>query len=83
VLVTSLQWEDTPDEVRYVDGVREIARLPHGLSQGNRMLLCLSGTEAQLLMENMRSWVRDNLSDGRVAVPVLINLTDEYGFCLQ
>lgn len=83
VSVDSLQWEDAPDTVRYVDGVREIARLPYGLSLGDRMMLCLTGVKEEQLTENMRTWVRDNLSGGRVAVPVLINLTEEYGFCLQ
>lgn len=83
VSVTSLQWEDTPDEVRYVDGVREIASLPYGLSQGDRMMLCLTGVDEQQLTEEMRAWVRDNLSDGRVVRPVLLNLNEEYGFCMQ
>ncbi len=83
VSVASLQWEDAPDTVRYVDGVREIARLPYGLSLGDRMMLCLTGVKEEQLTENMRTWVRDNLSGGCVAVPVLINLTEEYGFCLQ
>ena len=83
VSVASLQWEDVPDTVRYVDGVREIARLPYGLSLGDRMMLCLTGVREEQLTENMRTWVRDNLSGGCVVVPVLINLTEEYGFCLQ
>lgn len=79
--VESLTWEGTADEVAYVDGVRVITREPYGISQGDGFLLCAQGVDIGYLTENQRIWVQDNLSEGKVACPVLINQTEDWGFC--
>lgn len=79
--VERLTWEGTADEVAYVDGVRVITREPYGISQGDGFLLCAQGVDIGYLTENQRIWVQDNLSEGKVACPVLINQTEDWGFC--
>lgn len=78
--VEALSWEGTADEVAYVDGVRVITREPYGLSQGDDMLMCMQGVDASRLTESQRIWVQDNISEGKVIRPVLINQSEDWGF---
>lgn len=79
--VEALSWEGTADEVAYVDSVRVITREPYGLSQGDDVLICMPGVDAAYLTESQRIWVQDNISEGKVIRPVLINQNEDWGFC--
>lgn len=81
--VVSLNLEQKPGTITYVDGVREITAEAYGVSKGNRFYLCLTGANMEWLTEDMRIWVQDNISDGQIVAPVLLNRDEDWGFCLQ
>lgn len=81
MVVEHLEWEQLPDTVEFADGVRYISTLPFGLTLGDTLTLYQSGASVALMTDNEISWVSDSLDNGFVMAPVLLNETQDIGFC--
>ncbi len=81
--VVSLNLEQKPGEVSYVDGVLEIASKCYGLSTGDRFYLCLSGASEKWITKGMRTWLPGHVENGKILSPVLLNRDEDWGFYLE
>ena len=81
--VASLDYERPAGETQYVNGVREISSHSYGISKGNQFALYMTGAAASKISEEARSWIRDNITDGKITCPVLVNLTSGTAFAIQ
>lgn len=81
MIVERLNCDTEPDTVWFEDGVRYISTLPYGLFQGDVLTLYDSGASVSLMTDKEISWVSPNLDNGFVITPVLINETQDLGFC--
>lgn len=79
--VEQLTWEKTVDTVWFVDGVRYISTQPAGLAAGDMLMLYQPGAAVSLMTDEEVSWVSGSLDNGFVITPVLINETQQIGFC--
>lgn len=79
--VEQLTWEIEPDTVWFEDEVRYISTRPYGLALGDELILYQPGTSVNLMTDEEIGWVSGNLDNGFVIAPVLVNETQQIGFC--
>lgn len=79
--VEQLTWEKTVDTVWFEDGVRYISTQPAGLAAGDMLTLYQPGAAVSLMTDEEIGWVSSSLDNGFVITPVLINETQQTGFC--
>lgn len=81
MVVEQLTWDVAPDTVWFEDGVRYISTLPFGLTQGDVLTLYQPGASVSLMTDDEMNWVFQSLDNDFVLTPVLVNETQEVGFC--
>lgn len=79
--VEQLTWEKTVGTTWFEDEVRHISTQPAGLDSGDVLTLYQSGAAVSLMTDEEIGWVSSNLDNGFVIIPVLINETQQIGFC--